>query len=118
EALAAADAAPEIHAARDRRPGDQLGDGVAATRLVVDPLVLAALERLERAQLGGVGLVAAFGERLLVELSDAHSDASARRAAPKGAAARSGGSERSERGGQKFRARLSTASAASLVASL
>ena len=80
EALAAPDAAPEVDAARDRRARDQLGERVRAPRLVVGPLALAALERIERAQLRGVGLVAAFGERLLVELADAHS--AARSSAP------------------------------------
>ena len=70
EALAAADAAVHVDAARDRRPRDQLGQRIAAPRLVVGPLVLAALQRVDRAQLRGVGSVAAFGERLLVEIAD------------------------------------------------
>ena len=55
EALAAPDAAVHVDAARDRRPRDQLGQRVAAPRLVVGPLVLAALERVDRAQLRRVG---------------------------------------------------------------
>ena len=82
EALAAADAAPEVDAARDRRPGDQLGDRVRAPRLVVGPLPLAALERVDRALLGGIGVEAAFGERLLVELADSHRLAGATPAGP------------------------------------
>src|ERR1035441_3552035 len=75
KALAAADAAPQIDAARDRRPRDQLGDRVAALRLVVDPFVLAALERIDGAQLRGIGPIAAFDERAFVKLADAHRSA-------------------------------------------
>jgi hypothetical protein len=72
EALAAADAAPHVDAARDRRAHQQFGHRVGAPRLVVGPLVLAALERVERAQLGGVARVATLDERGCVERSDAH----------------------------------------------
>ena len=103
EALAAPDAAVHVDAARDRRPRQQLGHRVAAPRLVVGPFVLAALERVDRAQLCGIALIAAFGERAFVELADGHVSAGERVSW--------------RRSRQKFNARLSTASAASLVAS-
>ena len=51
-----------------------LVSALRAPRLVVGPLVLAALERIERAQLGRIRLIAAFSERLLVELANSHSE--------------------------------------------
>src|SRR5574337_2171345 len=51
QALASAHAAPEVDPARARRAHQQLGDRVAAPRLVRRPLVLAALPRGHRTQL-------------------------------------------------------------------
>ncbi len=70
EALAAADAAVHIDAARQRRAHEQLGHGVGAPCLVVGPFVLAALQGHHGAQLRRVGLVAALGQDFLVELGD------------------------------------------------
>src|SRR5574337_557602 len=70
QALAAADAAPEVDPARDRRLDQQLGDRIAAPRLVRGPFVGAALQRGDRAQLRRIARVAAFGEGALVALGD------------------------------------------------
>ena len=72
EALAAADAADHVDATRDRRVAQQFGDRVRAARLVVDPFVVAALQRSHGAQLRRVARVAALGEQSLVGVGDAH----------------------------------------------
>ena len=72
EALAAPHAAPHVDAARNRRAHEQLGDRVAAARLVFDPLGLATLQRNDGPQLRRVRRVAPLGQGCQVELPHAH----------------------------------------------
>ena len=97
ETFAAAHPTVQVHATRERRARHQLRQDIAAARLVLHPFVFAALQRLERAQLPGVGTEAALAPSLLVKILERHVG---------------------PRLDQKFKLRLSTASAASLVDSL
>jgi hypothetical protein len=72
EALAPAHAAMHVHAARDRRPQDQLGHGVAAPGLVGGPFGLAALQRVNGPPLCGVGGVAPLCQGVFEEFADGH----------------------------------------------
>ena len=58
EALAAPHPAEHVHPAGDGRPVDQLLEGIGSSALELRPLLGAALQRVHRAQLRGVALIA------------------------------------------------------------
>src|SRR6185503_4984131 len=70
EALAAADRAPEINALRQRRLDQQALERVVALLLVLGPLLVQALQALDRSPLGRIGNEAAALEALLVDRND------------------------------------------------
>ncbi len=70
KALAAADAAVHVDALGNGRVADELLDRVGAPLLVARPLLGAALQRLDRAQLRRVTLVAACGQFRLVSVAN------------------------------------------------
>src|SRR5882724_12920710 len=107
EALSPADPAPQVHAARKRRMHHQAPERVAALRLVGHPLLVELLQPLDRPQLRGIALEPAPLERAVIEV-----DRPVSREPP--AFARFQGSSPHR---QMLRARLSTASAASFMAS-
>src|SRR5258705_2083295 len=99
--------APEIDAPRQRRMDHQPPQRVRALRLVVGPLLVELLQPLDRPQLRGIALEPAPLERAVIEV-----DRPVSREPP--AFARFQGSSPHR---QMLRARLSTASAASFIAS-
>src|SRR3989475_247430 len=108
EALSPADPAPQVHAARQRRVHHQALERRAAPRLVGGPLLVELLQPLDRAQLGGIAFETAAFKRLVVETDD--------RQSLRGALQFLGGLWRAL-AHQMLSARLSTASAASFMAS-
>src|SRR5581483_1493983 len=68
KALAAADPAPEVDAARERRVHHEPPQSVAAPRLVRRPLLVEPLQALDRALLRRVAREAALAERPAVDL--------------------------------------------------
>jgi multicomponent Na+:H+ antiporter subunit D len=72
EALAAAHAAVQPHAARHVRAQHELLDAVGARGLEGDEGLAHALQALDRSLLRGIGRVAALGEGLRAGLGDAH----------------------------------------------
>src|SRR5882762_7888754 len=108
KALSPADPAPQVHAARKRRMHHQALERRAAPRLVGGPLLVKLLQPLDRAQLRGIALEPAAFKRLVVETDDRQG----LRAAPQFT-----GGLRGAGAHQMLSARLSTASAASFIAS-
>jgi hypothetical protein len=72
ERLAAAYAAPHVHAFRHVRTVDQALEGARTLALVGHPLLVALLQAVHRAALGGVGLEIALFQRMLIKLFDVH----------------------------------------------
>src|SRR6185436_13912242 len=70
EALAAPDRSPEIHPFGQRRLDQQALQRVIAPLLVLGPLLVQALQALDRAPLGRIGNEAAALEALLVDRDD------------------------------------------------
>src|SRR6185503_13976779 len=70
EALAAPDRAPQVDALRQRRLDQQALERARALLLVLGPLLVQALQALDRAPLGGIGNEAAALEALLVDRDD------------------------------------------------
>src|SRR6266508_4405218 len=108
EALAAAHAAPQVHPARQRRAHHQALERRAAPRLVGGPLLVELLQPLDRAQLRGIASEPAAFQRAVVETDD--------RQNLRGSLQFLGGLRRAVVH-QILSARLSTASAASFIAS-
>src|SRR5260370_3468479 len=108
EALSPAHAAPQVHAARQRRAHDQAPQRRAAPRLVGGPLLVELLQPLDRAQLRRIAFEPAAFQRAVVETDD--------RQNLRGSLQFLGGLRRAVVH-QILSARLSTASAASLIAS-
>jgi hypothetical protein len=72
KALAAADPAIQVNAQRNRWMADQLFEGIGTSGLVVGPLLGAALERCNRAQLRRVALVTPGAQFGFVGGADRH----------------------------------------------
>ena len=72
EALAPSHATVHVDTARDRRVPQEPCQRIAASRLVVRPFGCTPLQRLDGTQLRGVGLVAAFAQGVVIDLTDRH----------------------------------------------
>src|SRR6266699_58072 len=108
EALSPAHPAPQVHATRQRRVHHQALERRAASRLVGGPFLVELLQALDRAQLRGVALESAAFQRSVVKIDDRKRFASVLqffRGLGRAVVH------------QILRARLSTASAASFIAS-